>query len=179
MPQANSDLFVKFGLNVGQIANIAGNTFVRQNLTVSNTLTTSDATATHVLAGGMTVDDTTLIVNRVGKRVGIGGDPDEAKLKVFGELNVTEDTTIDMDLSVGGMLAVTGETSLAAKLTSKQIEASENVTFKKDVIVDGNITMAPGKTVDGVDISALKNSVENAAILRVYDSAGNLIFPNE
>lgn len=180
MPQSNSDLFVKYGLNVGAIANVAGNTFARHNLTVANTIITSDAAATHTIAGGMTVDTTSLVVDRVGQRVGIGGAPDEAKLKVFGEAKITEKLAVVSDSSVGGALAVTGKSTFADNVScSKDVAVAGNITIDGNITVKGDIIMSANKKVDTVDVSQLELVVSGAAILRVYDSAGNLIFPNQ
>lgn len=176
MATSNSDFFIKYGLNVGNTATFGGNASVGGSLTVAGALTVSNSAFTHNIQGNVVFSSNTVVIDRVGNRVGVGGPAEQTTLKVHGTANVTIDSRVGRDLSVGGNVAITNAISVAgaANLTTLQTTGHTNVASLYSV---GDITLAPGATVDGVDISELVVAVSNVPVLRVYDVNGVQIFP--
>lgn len=176
MATSNSNFFIKYGLDVGNTATIAGNTSVGGTLNVAGAINATNGTFSHSIQGNVVFNANTVVIDRVGNRVGVAGPAEETTLKVHGTANVTIDSRVGRNLSVGGNVAITNAISVAgaANLTTLHTTGHANVA---SLFCNGNITLPAGATVDGVDISELVVQVSSVPVLRVYDVNGTQIFP--
>lgn len=141
-------------VNVSTTAQVTGATTLSNTLSVAGNVTISSVGA-HTIAGNVAFATSTLFVDSVANRVGIGNGAPNATLQVTGTANVSGVTTFAANVGITGNLTLTGSfiQTGGAGFGNTTITGWANVTQQANIggvlTVTGNTTLTGNVTTSG------------------------------